>query len=81
MYNSMLYPGADYIYKSATVLSTQCAPEKIAIPVLDRSVTFVNPATRDNARHEYSIDIQAVFDCLDRRGEWGPSPMPKLRSP
>ena len=77
MYNSMLYPGADYIYKSATVLSTQCAVEKIALPVLDRSVTYVNPATRAAARREYSIDIQAVFECLERRGEWGASPMPK----
>jgi hypothetical protein len=76
MYNSMLYPGADYIYKSGTILSTQCSSERLTIPVLDRSATYVNPATRDRSRHDYTIDIQAVFDCLNRRGEWGASPMP-----
>ncbi len=76
MYNSMLYPGADYIYKSGTVLSAQCTQEQVSVPVLDRALTYVNPATRDKARRSYSIDLQGLFDCLNRRGEWGASPMP-----
>ena len=76
MYNSMLYPGADYLYKSASVLSAQCAAEKVSVPVFDRTMTYVNAATRDKARLDFAIDIQAVFDCLTRRGEWGAAPMP-----
>ena len=76
MYNSMLYPGAEYVYKSATVMATQCAPENVSIPSFDRGKTYVDPATRDAARVEYSIDIQKVFDCINRRGEWGAAPMP-----
>lgn len=81
MYNSMLYPGADYLYKSGTVLSAQCAAEKVSVPVFDRKVTYVNPATRDRARRDYSIDMQGVFDCLNRRGEWGAAPMPSHAIP
>jgi len=76
MVNSMLYPGADYLYKSGTVLSAQCAAEGVAVPVLDKAATWVNPATRERARRDYAIDLQRVFACLQRRGEWGAAPMP-----
>ena len=74
--NSMLYPGADYLYKSGTVLSAQCAAEGVVVPVLDRAATYANPVTRGRARRDYAIDLQRVFACLNRRGEWGAAPMP-----
>jgi len=76
MVDSMLHPGADYLFKSATVLSAQCRAEGVVVPVLDRAATWVNPATRAQSRRDYAIDLQRVFDCLNRRGEWGPAPMP-----
>ena len=81
MYNSMLYPGADYIYKSGTVLSGQCAAEEVSITVLDRTLTYANPATRDKARRDYTFDMQRIFDCINRRGEWGGAPMPSHSVP
>lgn len=76
MVNSMLHPGADYLFKAGTVLSAQCAEEGVVVPVLDRAATYVNPATRARARRDYAIDLQRVFNCLNRRGEWGAAPMP-----
>jgi len=74
--NSMLYPGADYIYKSGTVVTAQCALEGVSIPVFDKRATYVDPATRDRSRIDYAIDLQKLFDCVNRRGEWGLSTMP-----
>ncbi len=76
MVNSMMYPGSDYVFKSANILSKQCAEDGVALPVVDRAVTYVNPLTRDRARREYRIDLQRVFDCLKRIGAWGSDPMP-----
>lgn len=76
MVNSMLHPGADYLFKSGTVLTAQCDDEGVVIPVIDRAATYVNPATRAQARRDYAIDLQRVFNCLNRRGEWGAAPMP-----
>lgn len=74
--DSILYPGAEYLFKSGTVLTAQCADEGVVVPVLDRRATYANPATREQSRHDYRIDLQRVFDCLQRRGEWGRAPMP-----
>ena len=79
--NSFLFPGADYVFKSAAVLTTQCAEENVAIPALDRSATYVDPATRSRARTNYAIDLQKVFACLDRLGAWGAEPMPSHAIP
>jgi hypothetical protein len=76
MVNSMLHPGADYLYKSGTVLSAQCRQDGVVIPVLDRAATYVNPETRDRSRRDYKINIQRVFNCLNRIGAWGDAPMP-----
>jgi hypothetical protein len=76
MAGSMLHPGSDYLYKSGTVISAQCAAEGVTIPVFDRRATYVDPATRARSRIDYAIDLQRVFDCLQRRGDWGPAPMP-----
>jgi hypothetical protein len=73
---SMLHPGADYLFKSANVLTAQCGPEGVDIPTLERRATYVDAATRERARRGYAIDLQRVFACLQRRGEWGPAPMP-----
>ncbi len=74
--NSMMYPGADYVYKSGTVLTAQCAGEGLSIPVFDKRATYVDPATRDRSRIDYEIDLQRLFDCVNRRGEWGWDTMP-----
>jgi hypothetical protein len=79
--DSMMYPGADYLYKSGTVLSRQCEPEQVSIPVFDRRATYVNPKTRADSRIDFSIDLQRVFDCLQRRGEWGRAAMPQHAVP
>lgn len=76
MVDSMLYPGADYVFKSGTVLTAQCATEGLAVPVIDKAATWVNPATRAAARRDYAIDLQRLFACLQRRGEWGAAAMP-----
>lgn len=76
MVNSFIYPGADYVFKSAAVLTDQCRKEGIDVPTQSRALTYRNPATRGQARHEYLIDLQAVFDCLSRTGAWGPETMP-----
>jgi hypothetical protein len=76
MVDSMLHPGADYLFKSGTVLTAQCQLEDVVIPVLDRAATYVNSATRALSRRDYSIDLQRVFNCLNRRREWGAAPMP-----
>jgi hypothetical protein len=74
--SSMMHPGADYLFKSAALLTAQCAPEGVDIPTFDRAATYVDAATRERARRDYAIDLQRVFACLQRRGEWGPAPMP-----
>jgi hypothetical protein len=74
--NSFIYPGADYVFNSAAVLTDQCRKEGIDVPTQSRLLTYENPATRGQARHEYSIDLQGVFDCLNRTGAWGPETMP-----
>ncbi|MEO8135316.1 MAG: hypothetical protein ABI831_15195 [Betaproteobacteria bacterium] len=74
--NSMLYPGADYVFKSAAVLTRQCRQERVDIPTQSRALTYMNPATRAQARLDYSFDLQLVFQCLNRIGAWGPEPMP-----
>ncbi|MEO6435496.1 MAG: hypothetical protein ABIP55_07010, partial [Tepidisphaeraceae bacterium] len=76
MVDSFIYPGADYVFKSASLLSEQCRAEAINVPALDRSLTYVNPATRNRSRIEYTLDLQATFDCLQRTGAWGLEPMP-----
>ena len=74
--NSFLYPGADYAYKSAAVLSRQCAAEGVSVPTMDRSSTYSDPATRANSRRHYTIDLQKAFDCLGRMGTWASEAMP-----
>jgi hypothetical protein len=74
--NSFLYPGADYVYKSASILSAQCAAEGVVVPTMDRSATYVDPVTRGKARQDYAVDLQKAFACLDRLGAWGNEPMP-----
>jgi hypothetical protein len=74
--NSFLYPGADYLFKSAEVLNRQCAPEGIAIRSLDRQATYADPATRARSRTDYSIDLSLLFGCLQRIGAWREAPMP-----
>jgi hypothetical protein len=69
MVDSLLYPGADYLYKSGTVLTAQCEADGLAIPVLDKAATWVNPATRAAARRDYSIDLQRSPVSTPRR--WG----------
>ena len=76
MPNSMLYPGADYLFKSASTLTRQCATHGVEVRVLDRSATYLKAASRPDARRDYSIDLQRIFDCLNRRGDWGATPMP-----
>lgn len=76
MVNSFIYPGADYVFKSATVLTSQCRTEGIDVPAQSRAMTYNNPATRGQSRREYSIDLQGVFDCLSRTGAWGTDTMP-----
>lgn len=76
MVNSMLHPGADYVFKSGTVLSAQCREEGVTIPTFDRAATYVNSETRTRSRRDYAIDLQRVFDCLNRIGAWGAAPMP-----
>jgi len=79
--NSFLYPGSDYSFKSAAVLSAQCAPEGVAVPTMNRNATYTDPATRSDSRREYSIDLQKAFACLDRLGTWGAESMPPHRIP
>jgi hypothetical protein len=79
--NSFLYPGAAYTFKSASVLSTQCAAHGIKVATMDRNATYYDPLTRDNSRREYAIDLQKAFDCLTRLATWGPETMPAHRIP
>ena len=76
MVDSFIYPGADYVYKSAAVLSAQCAQERVFVTPPSPSNTYLDPATRVNSRVEHSIDLQKTFDCLDRLATWGVEPMP-----
>jgi hypothetical protein len=76
MVNSLIYPGTDYVFKSAALLTGQCGPEDIDVPAQSRAMTYTNPATRAQSRREYSIDLQGVFDCLARTGAWGTETMP-----
>lgn len=76
MVNSFLYPGADFAFKSAAVMSTQCAAEGVAVPTMKRSATWGDPATRAESRTDYSVDLQKAFDCLARLGTWGSESMP-----
>lgn len=76
MQNSMLFPGADYLFKSASTLTRQCATDGVEIRVLDRAATYLKAASRPDARRDYSIDLQRIFDCLNRRADWGAAPMP-----
>ena len=76
MVDSFIYPGADYVYKSAAVLSAQCAQERVLVTPPSPSNTYLDAATRENSHIEYSIDLQRTFDCLDRLATWGAEPMP-----
>ena len=62
--------------KSGNVISAQCAAEGVSIPMLDKRDTYVNPSTRARSRIEHSIDLQRLFDCVNRRGDWGLAAMP-----
>jgi hypothetical protein len=81
MVDSFIYPGADYVFKSAAVLSEQCRNEGIDIPAQSRTLTYNNPATRALSRRDYAIDLQGVFDCLSRTGAWGAETMPSHAVP
>lgn len=81
MVDSFIYPGADYVFKSAAVLSNQCRNEGIDVPAQSPEQTYNNPATRAQSRREYAIDLQGVFDCLNRTGAWGVEPMPSHAVP
>ncbi len=76
MVNSFINPGADYVFKSAAVLTAQCSEEGVSVPGMPRDATYVDPSTRARARTDYAIDLQRVFDCLNRLGAWGAEPMP-----
>lgn len=76
MVNSFIYPGADYLYKSAAVLTGQCRQEGIVVPAQSRMLTYRNAATRAQSRRDYSLDLQRVFACLNRIGAWGSEAMP-----
>ena len=76
MVDSFIYPGADYLYKSAALLSAQCTQERVFVTPQSPALTYLDPATRANSRVEYSIDLQKIFDCLDRLATWGAEPMP-----
>ena len=71
MVNSMLYPGADYVFKSASTLTRQCATDGVEIRVLDRAATYLKATLPHEARRDYALDLQRIFDCLNRHGDWG----------
>ena len=79
--NSFLYPGADFAFKSASVLTSQCAAEGVAVPTMERKATWSDPSTRGRSRIDYSIDLQKAFTCLARLGTWGSEPMPSHAIP
>ena len=76
MANSFIHPGADYVFKSAQLLSRQCAQEDVSVPVQQAGATYVDAATRTASRIPVTIEIQRTFDCLQRLGTWGADPMP-----
>ena len=76
MASSFIYPGADYVFKSAQLLSRQCAQENVSVPVQQAGSTYVDPSTRGASRVPVAIDLQRVFDCLQRLGTWGADVMP-----
>ena len=81
MVGSFIHPGADYVFKSAAVITAQCQSEGVSIPALDPARVYSNPATRSEARTAYAIDVQKLFECLNRTGTWGAQPMPSHAIP
>ena len=76
MVNSFIHPGADYVFKSAALLSTQCSAESVSVPAHDPRLTYVDAATRSSSRIDYTIGLQRAFECLARMSTWGADPMP-----
>ena len=76
MVDSLIHPGADYVFKSAALLTAQCSAEGLMVPVLPRTSIYIDPITRQQSRIDPSIDLQRLFDCLNRIATWGAEPTP-----